>query len=56
MAWKRNRTNNATFRYRVSFVLAPRFAFQISNTKFQIEQARPAVKLANADRVRHRRN
>ncbi len=33
---------------------APRFVFQISNTKFQIEQSRPAghaVKRANANRV-----
>ncbi len=35
--------------------IAPRFVFQISNTKFQIKQSRPAghaVKRANADRVR----
>ena len=35
---------------------APRFVFQISNTKFQTEQSRPAghvVKRANANRVRN---
>ena len=36
---------------------APRFVSQISNTKFQIEQARPAghaVKRANANRVQYK--